>query len=332
MPRLKVRTGSNERASRPTRSRASSTRRRASEQAVEVGVELQVLARRQVEVDQRVVAEVADLGARPAGAPRAGGGRRRRACPRRAAAGWRACAAACSCRPRSGPARPGTRRPRASTSTPVDRPPVAEALHEAGRPHELRRPLQRHLEQGEDQEDHRQQPVRLREGHRHAASCRAGRRSCSRRPAPRRRPPRPPCRRRPRRRRRRRRPAAPRAAACRPRVTHRARAGPKRAGIEWMPVGAVEVQVEQRVDDVEARDPAGDRQAQQDRAPAPRSPVTASHAPDRRQADREPERDVADPGVALGEGVDHERRHRDRPEHPRLAAAAARRPAAARPG
>ena len=139
MPRLKVRTGSNERASRPTRSRPASTRSRGVGEPVEVGVELEVLAGRQVEVDQRVVAQVADLAPRGAGPvgqgvaadrqlARLGAQQRRDHAEQRALAG--------AVRPEHGQALAG----REVHVDPVHRPALAEALHEAARADELPRP------------------------------------------------------------------------------------------------------------------------------------------------------------------------------------------------
>ena len=63
MPRLNVLTGSTARASSPTSSSRSSMREPGVRDAVEVREQLEVLQRRQVEIDEGVVSEVPEEGA-----------------------------------------------------------------------------------------------------------------------------------------------------------------------------------------------------------------------------------------------------------------------------
>ena len=78
-------------------------------------------------------------------------------------------------------------------------------------------------------------------------------------------------------------------------------------------VPAVEVQVEDGVDDVEAAHPEADGEEQQPRHGAE---VAGDREPGgrRSQPQRQTERVVTEPGEALGVGVEDERRQRDRPQ------------------
>src|SRR5262249_8117851 len=80
-------------------------------------------------------------------------------------------------------------------------------------------------------------------------------------------------------------------------------------------VRPVEVDVEERVEDVEASDPAGHGEPEEDG----REPEVAWHGEpgaERGEPDGEPEREVAAPGDALGVRVEREGGHRDGPEPP----------------
>ncbi len=75
----------------------------------------------------------------------------------------------------------------------------------------------------------------------------------------------------------------------------------------------VEFPIEQRVEDVEARDPDRNRAAERPRFP--RQPTRDRHPrADRREAVDDPEPDVAQPCEALQVGIDDEAGDRDRPE------------------
>ncbi len=92
---------------------------------------------------------------------------------------------------------------------------------------------------------------------------------------------------------------------------HSADAEPRRDGVQ--PLLAVDVDVEQRVEEVEARDPERDRGAEHPRLPrelaGDRNP-----APDRREPVHDPEPDVAEPGPALQVRIDDEAGDGNRPE------------------
>ena len=79
------------------------------------------------------------------------------------------------------------------------------------------------------------------------------------------------------------------------------------------PAPPVEVEVEDRVDDVEAADPQPDGEEQQPRDGAER-PAHRQPRGRRRQAQREAERVVAEPREALGVGIEDEGGQRDGPE------------------
>ena len=91
------------------------------------------------------------------------------------------------------------------------------------------------------------------------------------------------------------------------------RAEPRRYRLH--PVPRVEIDVHQRVDHIEAEHPRGDGEEQEPRC---RREVPRYRDPraERGQADHHAEHEMAQPREALGVGVDHKSRDRDRPQVP----------------
>ena len=80
------------------------------------------------------------------------------------------------------------------------------------------------------------------------------------------------------------------------------------------PLGPVDLDVEQRVEEVEARRPTSRPRAPSVHACQGRSPRIATHAAHRREPVDGAEPQVREPGDALEVRVDDEADHRDRPQ------------------